>query len=558
MEKLLISCITFIVALLTIPISSSASSFENPSTWSQNTVLQGTTDASRYFSLNLTEPKRITVTLKNDNINRPFAVTVFDEHNNEISSVASSKADGDVTKTISSIDLQAGNYVLQIHSRGHSVPVEFIASYMLEEVASSDLEPNNSIEQAIQVPLEGKITGIVHSNSNSSGKGNKDYYTFDVTEQGIFTIEGSTYSSAIDPNTPAAGWYELYNDTGVKILDNLMRDKVQTTTKNFVQPGTYTLLVNYTNRTDTEMSYTLNTSFESIKKDTIISLGTNNSDQTAQLVPLNTPIIDMFYRNTSYSSWHHYYKISLPKDMPIQITASSKTSGLHIFMDYSYDPSQTGNYVPEPITLTTQGKVGENVFHVTYSYGPITRVDYTFSVKAQYFNDVPFQHPYFKEIESMREAAIIKGYPNGTFKPTDSILRKHVFVLLNNIGGIELPVLREEKVFSDLPTSHAYYDIIQRFYKAGIIDGSNQKITPESTLTRAQLAKILVNTFNLTLQAGSRSFKDVKTTDWYYDDVQILASNGITTGSNGYFNPNAPVSRQHFATFLYRMLHTNL
>lgn len=550
MKKLLIHSIAFIATILAVPLNSLASSFEEPTPWAQNTVLQGKTDGNRYFALHLTEPQRITVTLENDNLKWPFAVTVFDENHNALGSVVSTKADEDDIKTVSSIDLQAGHYVIQIHSYYHQLPVDFIASYQLEDIASTDLEPNDSIDQANKVPLEGNITGTVHQYLNS----NKDYYTFDVTEQGLFTIEASTFSSAVDRDTPANGWYELYNENGVKVLDNLLRDKVKTNTKNFVQPGTYTLLIHYTNRVETEMSYTLKTSFEPINENTIISNGTNNSSTRAQLVPLNTPIVDMFYNNTSYGSWHHYYKVNLPKDMPIQITASSETSGLSIFMDYSYNPHLAGNYVPEPITLTTQGKAGDNIFDFKYAYGPITRVDYSFTVNAQYFLDVPFSHPYFNEIETMRAASVIHGYPDDTFKPNEAILRKHVFSLLNNVDTLELPVVRAATTFTDLPMSHPYHDIIQLFYKAGIVDGFKGNITPDSTLSRAQLAKILVNTFNLTLQGEVKSFDDVKTADWYYEDVQILASYGITTGSNGNFMPNAPVSRQDFAAFLNRTL----
>lgn len=555
MQKSIMYFVMFIAIIFALPINSSANSFEEPSTWLPNTVIQGKTDEDRFYALHVSKPKRITVTLENDNLVWPFAVTVFDETHKALGTVVSSKSDGDPTKTEGSIDVQAGSYILQVHAFHHKVPVDFIASYTLEEVASTDLEPNNSPEDAIHVPLESTITGAVHELLYFD----QDYYTFDVSQQGLFTIEGSTFSSAVDPQTPANGWYELYNENGERVLFNLLRDKVQTDTKNFVQPGKYTLLVQYTNQVETEMNYTLKTSFEPIPESTIISNGTNNGYSKAQLIPLNKQVLDMLYHNTSYGSLHHYYKVNLPKDMPIQITASSETSGLHI---HTYDKEfintdLAGNYVPEPITLTTNGMAGDNVFTIRNSYGPITRVDYVFSVKAQFFSDVPFGHSYFNEIEAMRDENIIKGYPNGMFQPNEFILRKHVFSLLNHVNSVTLPVLREPTTFTDLPETHKYYDVIQQFYQAGIVDGFNHSITPESTLTRAQLAKILVNTFHLSRQGEAIPFKDVKPSDWYYNDVQILASYGITTGSDGYFMPNAPVTRQHFAVFLYRTLNAS-
>jgi hypothetical protein len=55
------------------------------------------------------------------------------------------------------------------------------------------------------------------------------------------------------------------------------------------------------------------------------------------------------------------------------------------------------------------------------------------------------------------------------------------------------------------------------------------------------------------MQDTSPEFKDVSSKHDAYEYIQILASNGITTGSNGYFMPNAPVCREHFSVFLYRL-----
>ncbi len=78
-----------------------------------------------------------------------------------------------------------------------------------------------------------------------------------------------------------------------------------------------------------------------------------------------------------------------------------------------------------------------------------------------------------------------------------------------------------------------------------------------SNLTRAQLAKILVNTFHLKMNGQGKLFTDVKQTDSFYNYIQILASHGITTGENGKFMPNEAVTREHFSVFLQRTLRFN-
>lgn len=173
--------------------------------------------------------------------------------------------------------------------------------------------------------------------------------------------------------------------------------------------------------------------------------------------------------------------------------------------------------------------------------------------KMNSFIDVPVAHPYFKEIQIMKEMGIINGYPDQTFKPGASISRKHV-ASLNYRSGISLEPIREKTVFTDVPESHTYYTEIMALYQAGIVDGTNGKFNPENPLTRAQLAKILVNAFHLERDPSHLlSFTDTNS-HWASDYINILSSNQITTGSMGKFNPNQQVSRMHYATFMYRIV----
>lgn len=48
------------------------------------------------------------------------------------------------------------------------------------------------------------------------------------------------------------------------------------------------------------------------------------------------------------------------------------------------------------------------------------------------------------------------------------------------------------------------------------------------------------------------SFSDVATTDWYFAAVQWAYKNGVAAGSDGKFDPNAPITRQDIATILVR------
>lgn len=69
------------------------------------------------------------------------------------------------------------------------------------------------------------------------------------------------------------------------------------------------------------------------------------------------------------------------------------------------------------------------------------------------------------------------------------------------------------------------------------------------------MAKILVEAFDQQpITPTQPTFHDVAPSDWYYVYAETLAYYGISTGDNGYFKPNEPLTRQHFAVFLARML----
>lgn len=177
----------------------------------------------------------------------------------------------------------------------------------------------------------------------------------------------------------------------------------------------------------------------------------------------------------------------------------------------------------------------------------------TIVASKPYFSDVPTTHTYFKEIQAMKERGIINGYENGTFNPTANISRQHVAALIYR-SGIDLTPIRPAATFKDVPVTHTYYKEIMALYQAGIIDGSGDYFNPSGELKRAQLAKILVNAFNLEKQQEKTlSFSDMDGS-WATEYVDILSSNQVTTGSNGKFMPNGTVSRMHYAAFMYRIL----
>ncbi|MEK4129216.1 leucine-rich repeat protein [Solibacillus sp. FSL W8-0474] len=146
---------------------------------------------------------------------------------------------------------------------------------------------------------------------------------------------------------------------------------------------------------------------------------------------------------------------------------------------------------------------------------------------------------------------IISGYPDGTFRPNDPMQRKHVASILEKV--YELKSKSAPVDFKDVTANHPNYAAISKLQQAGVIHGADGLFRPNDTLTRGQMAKILVLASNFT-PGGQKTFPDVPRTYWAYDYIAALADLNIVGGSNGQFNPNGAVTRGQFVGMLDKAL----
>ncbi len=90
-------------------------------------------------------------------------------------------------------------------------------------------------------------------------------------------------------------------------------------------------------------------------------------------------------------------------------------------------------------------------------------------------------------------------------------------------------------------------------FENGIMTGDeNGELDPGGTLTRAQMAKMLAESFDRTgtADAGTEQFSDVDAGAWYYDYALDIKQYMTEPGSE--FNGDEPVTREEFAATLVR------
>lgn len=109
--------------------------------------------------------------------------------------------------------------------------------------------------------------------------------------------------------------------------------------------------------------------------------------------------------------------------------------------------------------------------------------------------------------------------------------------------------------FTDVPANNFYLDYVKFVYKHGMMqgDGSNYIFNGNGNVTRAQLVLILYRLSGSPAISSNTKFKDVPANAWYSQAVAWASANKIVDGRPGnVFDPGTAVTRQEFATILYR------
>ncbi|MCI2056189.1 MAG: Ig-like domain-containing protein [Oscillibacter sp.] len=157
--------------------------------------------------------------------------------------------------------------------------------------------------------------------------------------------------------------------------------------------------------------------------------------------------------------------------------------------------------------------------------------------------------PAKKYIEQGVAAGYISGYPDGTFRPNNTVTRGAFCKILNQALGLEATTTIS---FSDVKSGDTFYKEIQKAVYAGYISGYNDNtFRASTTITRQQAAVMLsrIVTNPATLKALS-TLKDASSVASYGQTaVRMMISKGyLTADSNGKFNPNGAMTRAQTAT----------
>lgn len=472
--------------------------------------------------------------------NANYKLTVYDEKGNRISEGRTDRLSNEMLV----IGLTRGTYTFSVELL-LSVQVNQLYTFQISSDTSKlyDLEKNNDMKIAQELPLNTKLYGKGYDRLDSH-----DYYQVKVNENGLLKVE-------LEASEVTFFQVTIFSEDGETMEYVQMGKNEKNILKTGVPAGTY--FIEIVSFSPSKEFYTITATLTPSDR---YEFEINNDKENASILTFNQ------YKNgqIDYNADADWYTFTLLKStlttlkFPNQIRESYNVvlydqNGNKITQFYS---GHDGGYIE---TFEAQLKKGTYFVEVTRKYGEVNS-DYQLSINISTitsFTDVPMNHKYYKEISLIREMGIINGYPDGKYGLKEEIKRQHVAAMLVRSGVKGLPEYPKFAfTFPDVPfDTHPNVVNIQKLVEAGIFDANPKGFYPDEPLTRAQLAKILVKAYDLKLNPDNQhGFKDVNKGDWYHDYVQILASNNITIGYNGYFKPNDPVTREHFAIFLYRTL----
>lgn len=176
----------------------------------------------------------------------------------------------------------------------------------------------------------------------------------------------------------------------------------------------------------------------------------------------------------------------------------------------------------------------------------------TIGQASTHFSDVPSSFWAKEEITRLAEADVISGFPDGTFKPNQSVTREQAALLLGRT--LKLSKTPSGSVsFLDVNKNTEAYAYLTQFVQKGVFVNSTS-FRPKSPLTRAEMAKILTTSFSMKGTA-SLPFTDVPRGYWAETYIKQLVANNITAGTTSTtYSPGSSVTRAQLSAFIDRAL----
>ncbi|UQZ83036.1 Endo-1,4-beta-xylanase A precursor [Paenibacillus konkukensis] len=162
-----------------------------------------------------------------------------------------------------------------------------------------------------------------------------------------------------------------------------------------------------------------------------------------------------------------------------------------------------------------------------------------------------------KTLDASRSTAVLYNPSTGKFSFVPAIFStggSGTQVTIKRPGNSIYAVAESGKSFPDLAGHWSRADVELLASKLVVNGMTDTTFSPDSRITRAEFAAILVRALGLSGSGASR-FSDVTSSDWYSDVVGAAVKAGLIDGfEDGTFKPDANITREQMAVMAARAL----
>jgi hypothetical protein len=171
------------------------------------------------------------------------------------------------------------------------------------------------------------------------------------------------------------------------------------------------------------------------------------------------------------------------------------------------------------------------------------------------FSDMPAEGTWsYEAIASAVQNGLLQG-DNGKLTPEGSLTRSQLAAIINRAFGAEEEA--DISGYTDVTASSWYYADIAKAVGMGTLQGYGGSMRPDDPVTRQEAFAVLARAFKLADGSASSltKFADSdQVADWAVPSLSAMVSAGYVQGSDGKLNPASSISRAEFAQVVYNMI----
>lgn len=177
------------------------------------------------------------------------------------------------------------------------------------------------------------------------------------------------------------------------------------------------------------------------------------------------------------------------------------------------------------------------------------------------FSDVPSSHPNYSAIMDLKTKGIISGYPDGTFKPEQVVNRVEALKIILLGSSVTVPDASGTAEFSDTSANEWYAKYLIKAKSLQIVGGyPDGTFKPTQTVNLVENLKMLINTKGISLAnitVNENPYTDAMKDQWYAKYVQYAKNmQWLTPDSKNMIFPSQGMTRAKLAQLLYNSMKT--